>query len=163
MTRGAATGKQSESINAMNIEDHHTSAVSDTIHLRTLSSYSYPPPNSSLWPTHQPSLHSHGWTEHALPDTTVYYTHEELRITTDVDLRSPRKLQALNLYLNQKRSEQVNMAAPENWECWLRDAAPNKNEFVPARCWINHEERTVSFNPPPGSSEHSLPANEDSE
>ncbi len=147
----------------MNTEGNSLSAFSDAIILQPLRSRSYPPPNSSVWSTVQPTLHSHGWTEHALPDTTTYYTHDTMRITTDVDLRSARKLKGLNTYLNQKRPDQSSSSPPEGWELWLRDAAATtRDDFVPARCWINHDSRTVSFNPPPGSHERSLPAIDDS-
>lgn len=129
------------------------------------SGTSSPPSScSSIWPVSQPTLNSLGWTEHVLPDTTAYYTHNAMRVTTDADLRSPAKLKAVTAYLDRKLPAEMSLP-PDRWELWLRDAGTMRDDFVPIRNWVNHGARTLSFDPPPDNDERGAPdaiANDDS-
>lgn len=71
-----------------------------------------------------------------------------MRITTDIDLRSHKKLEAVTEYLDRKLPEEVSLA-PEGWELWLRDAESSKQGFAPLRSWVNHKAKVLSFDPPP--------------
>lgn len=106
------------------------------------------PSAQPLWPTIAHSLQSLGWTEYLLPDSSVYYYHKEMRITTDIDLRKQNKLQSITEYLDRKLPEEVALA-PEGWELWIRDAETSKQGFSPVRSWVNHKAKALSFDPPP--------------
>ena len=40
------------------------------------------------WPSLDRNYKSLGWTEHILPDGSLYYSHRELSVATDIDLDS---------------------------------------------------------------------------
>lgn len=106
------------------------------------------PSGPALWPTPAQSLQSLGWTEFLLPDSSIYYHHRGMRITTDIILRNTKKLEAVTEYLDRKLPEEVSLA-PEGWELWLRDADISKHGFSPIRSWVNHNAKALSFDPPP--------------
>lgn len=96
------------------------------------------------WPSHTatlvPRLHNLGWIEYFLPDGTVYYVHPTLRVTTDIDLRSIKKLDAVTAYFEHHKE-----SAPQGIEMWLRDAGTAKRGLVPVVYWIEHSKRAVSI------------------
>ena len=106
------------------------------------------PTAQHLWHTPTHSVRSLGWTEYHLPDSSVYYHHKAMRITTDIDLRVHAKLEAITEYLDRKLPEEVSLP-PKGWELWLRDAETSKQGFAPLRSWVNHQASVLSFNPPP--------------
>jgi len=76
-------------------------------------------PSSSAWPAginslSTPCLHSLGWIEYALPDTTFYYVHPTLLVTTDINLHSMKKLKAVTVYFDRKDSA----FAGSSWICF---------------------------------------------
>jgi hypothetical protein len=106
-----------------------------------------------------PRLHHLGWIEYALPDATVYYSHPTLRVTTDVDIRSITKLDAVTAYLEHRRLHD-GAGIPPGFELWLRegDSVDGKGmrkkrglgktrEFVPIRSWVDHKKRIVTSDP----------------
>jgi hypothetical protein len=111
-------------------------------------------PSSSAWPAGVNSstrLHSLGWIEYVLPDATFYYVHPTLRVTTDIDLRNMKKLEAVTVYFDRKDSTFAGSGgggAPVGVELGLRDAASAKRDWVPVRCWVDHKKRGVTFDPP---------------
>ncbi|OBZ70382.1 hypothetical protein A0H81_09801 [Grifola frondosa] len=94
------------------------------------------------------TIQLHGWTAHILPDSSFYYSHADMRITTDIDLRDAKKLKAVTEYVERRLPEEVALP-PHGWELWLRDLGITKHDFVPVRNWINHKARMVSPDPPP--------------
>ncbi|KAH8092509.1 hypothetical protein BXZ70DRAFT_898238 [Cristinia sonorae] len=104
--------------------------------------------HNTLWPTPVQSLQVLGWSEFVLPDSSVYYFNHGMRITTDIDLRNIKNLEAVTEYLDRKLPEEVALP-PAGWELWLRDAGSGKTGFAPARSWINHVAKSLSFTPPP--------------
>jgi hypothetical protein len=85
-----------------------------------------------------PRLHDLGWIEYHLPDGTFYYVHPTRRVTTDVNLRTEKVLNAVTAYL-----ENVKDTAPSGCELWLRDDGTSKKRFTPSRSWVNHQTRSV--------------------
>ncbi|KAL6307106.1 hypothetical protein BKA93DRAFT_728227 [Sparassis latifolia] len=88
-----------------------------------------------------------GWSEYALPDSTVYYANSGMHVTTDIDLRNAKKFKAVADYVAQKSSDEYGLAPP-GWELWLRDAGLLKKDFMTVRNWVNHKARVVSTVPP---------------
>ncbi|KAK0485904.1 hypothetical protein IW261DRAFT_1415789 [Armillaria novae-zelandiae] len=114
-------------------------------------------PSSSFWPlpasSTAPRLNQLGWIEFSLPDSTVYYVHPTLRVTTDVDLRNNKKLDLVTSYFDNYKDE---LAPPGGMELWLRESAQKKKRDPPlVGWWIDHKSRSVpSWLPrrgPPGS------------
>ncbi|TDL30084.1 hypothetical protein BD410DRAFT_51905 [Rickenella mellea] len=119
---------------------------------------------NSTWPISPQTLSSLGWTEHSLPDTTSYFTHPALRTTTDIDLRVPKKLHAVQTYLDTKLPNEVQWpVAHEGWEMWLRDDTDGMHHHHSAkkssgkgkmdeprlvRCWVYHKERALALDSP---------------
>lgn len=68
--------------------------------------------------------------------------HPTLRVTTDIDLRRIKKLEAITSYFDHKDS-----GAPVGLEMWLRDMESKKHDFVPIINWVDHKKRTVTFDP----------------
>lgn len=103
-------------------------------------------PNSSVWPVHPvdhgPRLHDLGWIEYQLPDGTVYYVHPTRRVTTDIDLREDKKLDAITVYFENHKDSG---GAPAGMEMWLQNAELTKRGFAPARVWVDHRARIVSL------------------
>ncbi|KAJ4490026.1 hypothetical protein J3R30DRAFT_3653508 [Lentinula aciculospora] len=106
-----------------------------------------------------PRLHHLGWIEYALPDSTVYYSHPTLRVTTDIDLRSITKLDAVTTYLEHRRVHD-GAGTPPGFELWLREGNLTEGksirkkrglgktkEFVPVRYWVDHKKRLVTTDP----------------
>ncbi|KAJ3505857.1 hypothetical protein NLJ89_g7196 [Agrocybe chaxingu] len=82
-------------------------------------------PSPSSWTTYgnsHPRLHELGWLEYHLPDGTVYYVHPTRRITTDINLRSERLLDAVSSWLDERRDESPNVGV----ECWLKEVKDPK-------------------------------------
>jgi len=65
-----------------------------------------------------PHLHELGWIEYHLPDGTFYHVHPTRRVTTDVNLRTEKVLNAVAAYLENDCEEVV----PSGCELWLRDS-----------------------------------------
>ncbi|KAH9854905.1 hypothetical protein C2E23DRAFT_725421 [Lenzites betulinus] len=90
-----------------------------------------------------------GWTEYVLPDSSYYYFHAGMRITTDIDLRNPKKLQVVTEYLENKLPREIATPSPQGWELWLKDVGVMKHEVIPVKSWVNHRLRIITSEPPP--------------
>ena len=101
------------------------------------------------------TLQTLGWVEYTLPDSTQYYYHPGMRVTTDVDLRNTRYLQWVTEYL-EKASRETPLPASQGWELWLRNTANVKPEFKAEQSWVNHAMRVVTNVPPPTVSGNGL-------
>ncbi|KAJ3746598.1 hypothetical protein DFH05DRAFT_1485883 [Lentinula detonsa] len=125
----------------------------------TSSSIPWPPSKASSAHSSMPRLHHLGWIEYALPDSTIYYSHPTLRVTTDVDLRSITKLDAVTAYLEHRRLHD-GAGTPPGFELWLREGSSTDGkgirkkrglgrtkEFVPVRYWVDHKKRLVTTDP----------------
>ncbi|KAH7869507.1 uncharacterized protein C8R40DRAFT_1059247 [Lentinula edodes] len=112
------------------------------------TSSSIPWPSTKPTPSHSsmPRLHHLGWIEYALPDSTIYYSHPTLRVTTDIDLRSITKLDAVTAYLEHRRLHD-GAGTPPGFELWLREGLGKTKEFVPVRYWVDHKKRLVTTDP----------------
>ncbi|ETW83756.1 hypothetical protein HETIRDRAFT_472051 [Heterobasidion irregulare TC 32-1] len=107
------------------------------------------PSDTSIWPVPSQSFEASGWREHILPDSSVYFSHALLHVTTDVDLRNPGKFEVVSAFLGGSGRGDDMALPPEGWELWLRDAGTAKQEFVPARAWVHHAMRAISLEQPP--------------
>jgi hypothetical protein len=105
-------------------------------------------PAENPWASGTSLLQTLGWRHIILPDNTVYFVHSGMRLTTDVDLRVAKKLEAMTTYLQHSQPAE-DVLPPEGWELWLADASKTKNDFTPVRSWINHAEKILSFDFPP--------------
>jgi hypothetical protein len=90
-----------------------------------------------------PLLHNLGWIEYVLPDASAYYVHPTLRVTTDVDLRNTKKLEAVTAYFDNKSA-----GAPVGLEIWLQELVTTKRGSVPTIFWVDHRKRSVASDPP---------------
>jgi hypothetical protein len=81
-----------------------------------------------------------GWMEYALPDSSFYYFHGLTRCVTDVDLRDPRKLDAVTGYIDRIIEE----APGPDWDCWLRDVSALKDQFEPWTLWAQHSSKVIT-------------------
>ncbi|KAK0454880.1 hypothetical protein EV421DRAFT_1896783 [Armillaria borealis] len=102
-------------------------------------------PSSSFWPLPAPStaprLNQLGWIEYSLPDSTVYYVHPTLRVTTDMELRNNKKLDLVASYFDNYKDE---LTPPGGMELWLRESAQKKKRDPPlVGWWIDHKSRSV--------------------
>ena len=89
-----------------------------------------------------------GWRHITLPDNSVYFHHPTLRVTTDIDLRTPSKLDAVTSYL-QENSIDESFLPPEGWESWLVDSnVRKKHSPKPISSWVNHAEKILTFASP---------------
>lgn len=89
-----------------------------------------------------------GWRHITLPDNSVYFYHPILRVTTDIDLRIPNKLDAITSYL-QENSIDESFLPPEGWESWLVDSNVGKKASPkPISSWVNHAEKILTFASP---------------
>lgn len=89
-----------------------------------------------------------GWRHITLPDNSVYFYHPTLRVTTDIDLRIPNKLDAVTSYL-QENSIDESFLPPEGWESWLVDSnVGKKHGLKPISSWVNHAEKILTFASP---------------
>jgi len=91
-----------------------------------------------------PHLHELGWIEYHLPDGTFYYVHPTRRVTTDVNLRTEKVLNAVTAYLENDCEE----VAPSGCELWLRDSNATRRSggsrsLEPQSSWVNHHTRSV--------------------
>ena len=87
-----------------------------------------------------------------------------MRIVTDINIQNPRKMAAVTSYIEKKLA--VDMSIPaDGLEIWLHDEAVHPDDFVPVRCWVNHEARALGYWPPPsfGPDGSVRPIAEDSE
>jgi len=106
---------------------------------------SYP---SNPWETTRTPLQTMGWRHITLPDNSVYFYHPTLRVTTDIDLRLPSKLDAVTSYL-QENSIDESFLPPEGWESWLVDSnVGKKHNPKPISSWVNHAGKILSFASP---------------
>lgn len=92
----------------------------------------------------------------------MYYSHPTLRVTTDVDLRSITKLEAVTAYLEHRRLHDGS-GTPPGFELWLRQGTSistdgktsmkkkrgsgKTKEFVAVRYWVDHKKRMVTSDP----------------
>ncbi|PSR83451.1 hypothetical protein PHLCEN_2v5723 [Hermanssonia centrifuga] len=106
-----------------------------------------PPTDGVAWPMIERSFKSLGWTEHILPDSSVYYAHHNMRVVTDIDLRNARKLDAVTDYFDKKQPRET-LLPPPSWELWLRDVSKTRYESSLVKCWVNHEGRILTFETP---------------
>lgn len=89
-----------------------------------------------------------GWRHITLPDNSVYFYQPTLRVTTDIDLRIPSKLDAVTDYL-QENSIDESFLPPESWESWLVDSnVGKKGNPKPISSWVNHAEKILTFASP---------------
>ncbi|KAL5529867.1 hypothetical protein ACEPAF_6124 [Sanghuangporus sanghuang] len=105
-------------------------------------------------------LQSAGWIAHALPDSTTYYSHPGMRVTTDINLEKKRKLNAVMNYLEGKMTKEIGLPV-DDLEIWLHDEAKSRDEFVPVRCWVDHEVRALGYWPPPKPEDLSRASSDD--
>ena len=106
---------------------------------------SYP---SNPWGATRTPLQLMGWRHITLPDNSVYFYHTTLRVTTDIDLRTPSKLDAVTSYL-QENSIDESFLPPEGWESWLVDSdVGKKHNPKPISSWVNHAEKILTFASP---------------
>ena len=78
----------------------------------------------------------------------MYFYHPTLRVTTDIDLRTPANLDAITSYL-QENSIDESFLPPEGWESWLVDStAGKKRSPKPISSWVNHAEKILTFASP---------------
>lgn len=100
------------------------------------------------WETTRTPFQSMGWRHITLPDNSVYFYHPTLRVTTDIDLRTPNKLDAVTSYL-QENSIDESFLPPEGWESWLVDSNVGKKySLKPISSWVNHAEKILTFASP---------------
>ena len=107
------------------------------------------PTDGVAWPNVEHTYKSLGWAEHILPDSSVYYSNAELRVVTDIDLRTAKKLEFVMDYLDKKRPNEP-VLTPVDWELWLREAGAGKASFDLAlmKRWVNHKARILVLKPP---------------
>jgi len=97
-----------------------------------------------------------GWIEYNLPDGTTYYSHMTKKLTTDLNLRSERILNAVTLWMEERENESTGY----DMEGWLKESTDknikkkksgwggrkNKKEddlvFL-ERYWVDHHRRSV--------------------
>lgn len=108
----------------------------------------FQPGNSSIWPTPARNFEAFGWKEIMLPDSSFYYSHPDLHVTTDIDMRNYVKMEAVTAYLGGRDTDDQGVLPSEGWELWLKDAALSKDEFIPGRAWVNHAKRVISLEKP---------------
>lgn len=110
-----------------------------------------PSNNGVPWPSLDHTFKSYGWAEYLLPDSSVYYSNAGLRVVTDIDLRTTKKLDFVMDYLDKKRpNEPQPTPVPSGWEMWLREAGAGKASYDLAlmKSWINHNARILTVQPP---------------
>ncbi len=112
-----------------------------------MATFASGPITSELAATH--TLHTLGWAEYVLPDSSFYYHHVGLRVTTDIDLRNPRHLQQVTEYVEKKLPRDTSMPPPQGWELWLKSGTVQHNNFRPNQSWVNHKLRIITAEPPP--------------
>lgn len=115
------------------------SSISDTAHGSTERNFRNP---HNIFPI----LHFHelGWIEYHLPNGLFYYVHPTRRVTTDINLRMEKALNAVTAYLENDCEE----AAPSGCELWLRDSNTARGggrgrSFEPRSSWVNHQTKSV--------------------
>ncbi|KAF8875242.1 hypothetical protein BD779DRAFT_217672 [Infundibulicybe gibba] len=84
------------------------------------------------------------WIEYLLPDESFYYVHPTCQLVADIDLRDAKLFDAMKTYIENHNDDPV----VPNQELWLRDTGSCENRFLPLRCWVNHQERSVVFDRP---------------
>jgi len=116
-------------------------------------------PLETAWPTPPRNFEAHGWVKYTLTDNSVYFHHPILCVTADVDLRDLDKLTATMTLLNKSDGE---WALPlDQWELWLRDVETSEDGCFPARAWVHHTARIVSFDESPlGPGKTDIPENQ---
>ena len=104
-------------------------------------------PTNPWEPTRTP-FQSMGWRHITLPDNSVYFHHTALRVTTDIDLRTPNKLDAVTSYLQENAIDE-SLLPPEGWESWLVDSNVGRRHGPkPISSWVNHAEKILTFASP---------------
>ncbi|KAI0774712.1 hypothetical protein BD413DRAFT_472169 [Trametes elegans] len=116
---------------------------------KTLDTIAFPsgPVTTDLAATH--TIRTLGWAEYVLPDSTYYYHHAGSRITTDIDLRNPKKLQVVTEFIEKRLPREATVPPPQGWELWLKDVGVARHEVVPVKSWVNHKLRIITSEPPP--------------
>jgi hypothetical protein len=77
-----------------------------------------------------------GWRMHVLPDTSVYFSHPNLRVITDVDLRRVGTMRQISEYLG------AAIVPPHGWELWLRQFGKGDGNHT-EHFWIHHDKRII--------------------
>ena len=95
------------------------------------------------------TLQTLGWAEHVLPDSSQYYHHAVLRVTTDIDLRHPKNLQRVTEYLERNVARETALPPADDWELWLKSTGTIAPELKLEQCWVNHKMRVLTSVPPP--------------
>jgi hypothetical protein len=116
--------------------------------------------SSSTWTLRGPSvprLQEFGWIEYQLPDGIVYYVHPTRRVTTDIDLRQNKKLDAVTAFLDRHR----NTVVPIGMELWIREGEITKKGFVPVNFWVDHGRRVVVSDQDSGKAGRKKPTEDD--
>ena len=103
--------------------------------------------NGIPWPGVDRAFVTQGWAQHVLPDSFSYFSHEGMRVTTDIDLRNSKKLDTLTQYLHGK-DRNGPVLPPSGWELFLRDAGKHQYDFSPIKSFVNHNDRILTFNVP---------------
>ena len=92
-------------------------------------------------------LTGYEWSEHILPDGTIYYSHSKLHVVTDIDLRLYKNFELLMNHLSDKPDEEY-LQLPTGCELWLHASNSTDLQGFSARdtiieIWIYHPERTA--------------------
>ncbi|KAI9448062.1 hypothetical protein H4582DRAFT_57962 [Lactarius indigo] len=98
-----------------------------------------------MWPVPMRRFASIGWQELVLPDGFRYFSNSTLHVVTDIDLRNSERLDVVTAFLE---GRDTNVLPPQGWELWLRDAGESTTTFIPAKAWVHHGARMVSFELP---------------
>jgi len=69
----------------------------------------------------------------------VYYVHPTRRVTTDIDMREDKMLDAVVAFLEHHSGPVV----PLGLELWIREGEQIKKGFPPRMFWVDHGRRTV--------------------
>ena len=111
--------------------------------------------NALTIPHSESGFGAHGWVEHVLPDSTVYYSNSVLRVVTDIDLRTKTRLDAVMSALERKGPSDPALAPPpDGWELWLREGAGRLSyDLALIKAWVNHKTRMLTFQAPSPSAD----------
>ena len=106
-----------------------------------------PPTENVAWARVELGFRARGWTEHVLPDRSVYYANAALRVVTNIDLRNNKKFEAVRNALERKGSGEPALAPPpEGWQLWLREGAATLSYDPPLfKAWVNHKARILTL------------------
>ena len=69
----------------------------------------------------------------------MYYVHPTRRVTTDLDMREDKMLDAVVAFLE----HQAGTVVPLGMELWITEGGHNRKRFLPRIFWVDHGRRTV--------------------